>query len=64
MKDKDLYRQILGIISPWEVSEVELNLLDSEVQVRINYNSKKVFVQTVVKNTRFMITVKSEVGDI
>jgi len=41
MNDKELYNQILGIVTPWEVSEVALNLLDSEVKVIIIYNSTK-----------------------
>ena len=41
MNDKELYKQILGIVSPWEVSEVELSLPSSEVKVRIVYNSRK-----------------------
>jgi transposase len=41
MNDKDLYAQILGIVSPWEVSEVDLNLLDSEIRIRIIYKSRK-----------------------
>jgi len=41
MNDKELYKQILGIVAPWEVSDVALNLLESEVKVIINYNSKK-----------------------
>jgi len=41
MNDKTLYAQILGITTPWEVSEVELNLSDSEVKVRIIYNSSR-----------------------
>jgi transposase len=43
MNDKNLYAQILGITSPCEVSEVDLNLSVSEVKVRINYNSRKGF---------------------
>ena len=41
MNDKTLYAQILGITTPWEVSEVALNLSDSEVKVRIIYKSSR-----------------------
>jgi len=41
MNDKELYTQILGMLSPWEVSEVELNLKFSEVKITIAYTSKK-----------------------
>jgi len=35
MRDKDLYAQILGIKSPWQVSSVELALSEGEVTVHV-----------------------------
>jgi len=35
MRDKDLYAKILGIKSPWQVSEVDLNVPKGEVTVRV-----------------------------
>jgi transposase len=35
MRDKDLYAQILGIKSPWQVSHVELSPSDGEVTVHV-----------------------------
>ncbi|WP_294042118.1 transposase family protein [Thiolapillus sp.] len=35
MRDKDLYAQILGIKSPWQVSGVELALSEGEVTVHV-----------------------------
>ena len=35
MRDKQLYSQILGIESPWFVSDVELSLQEQKVQVFI-----------------------------
>ena len=35
MRDKDLYRQILGIRSPWRVAEVELDLKAEAVTVQV-----------------------------
>ncbi|MFT7461088.1 MAG: transposase, partial [Planctomycetota bacterium] len=35
MRDKDLYKQILGIVPPWEVKEVELNIRAGEVKVHV-----------------------------
>ena len=35
MRDKDLYAQILGIESPWQVSGVELSLSEGEVTVQV-----------------------------
>ncbi|OQX37735.1 MAG: transposase, partial [Candidatus Sedimenticola endophacoides] len=33
MRDKELYAQILGIESPWQVSDVDLSMSDGEVTV-------------------------------
>jgi len=35
MRDKDLYAQILGIKSPWQVSSVELDVPKGEVTVQV-----------------------------
>jgi transposase len=35
MRDKELYAQILGIKSPWQVSDVELSLSEGEVTVHV-----------------------------
>ena len=35
MRDKDLYAQILGIKSPWQVSSVELNEVEGEVTIEV-----------------------------
>jgi transposase len=35
MRDKELYTQILGIQTPWEVSEIELDLKAGEVKVYV-----------------------------
>ena len=35
MRDKDLYAQILGIKSPWQVTDVELNVSKGEVAVQV-----------------------------
>jgi transposase len=35
MRDKDLYQQILGIASPWRVTDVELDLKEEAVTVRV-----------------------------
>jgi transposase len=35
MRDKDLYAQILGIKSPWQVSSVDLNVPEGEVTVQV-----------------------------
>lgn len=39
MRDKDLYAQILGIRSPWHVTDVELNVAAGEVKVYVEYES-------------------------
>jgi len=35
MRDKELYKQILGIQTPWEVTEVELSMAAGEVTVHV-----------------------------
>lgn len=40
MRDKDLYAQILGIKSPWQVSGVELDLSKGEVTVHVERESR------------------------
>ena len=35
MRDKDLYCQILGLQSPWRVTDVELNASEGEVKVHV-----------------------------
>lgn len=35
MRDKELYAQILGIESPWQVSDVDLSMSDGEVTVHV-----------------------------
>ncbi|MCE2813614.1 MAG: transposase family protein [Planctomycetaceae bacterium] len=37
MQDKELYQHILGLTSPWTVSEVKLNMQDEEIQVRVEH---------------------------
>ena len=36
MKDKDLYAQILGIASPWQVTDVELATDHNRITVKID----------------------------
>jgi transposase len=43
MKDKELYKQILGITFPWEVEHVELNLESGSVDVYLEHASKTRF---------------------
>lgn len=38
MRDKDLYSQILGIKSPWQVVDVELALGAGEVKVYVEHD--------------------------
>jgi transposase len=37
MKDKDLYAQILGIKSPWQVTGIELSVSEEEVTVQVEH---------------------------
>jgi len=40
MQDRELYRQILGINSPWFVARVDLKLSEGEVHVYLNHEEK------------------------
>jgi hypothetical protein len=39
MRDKELYKQILGIQTPWGVTEVELSMAAGEVTVHVEHDS-------------------------
>jgi transposase len=39
MRDKELYQQILGIQTPWMVTEVEPSMTAGEVTVHVEYES-------------------------
>jgi transposase len=41
MRDKELYRKILGVEAPWEVIDVELDAERSEVRVRLENRQRK-----------------------
>lgn len=38
MTDTELYRQMLGLTAPWQVSHIELNVPQQEVRVHVNYD--------------------------
>ena len=40
MQDRELYRQILGIESPWKVERVELRRADGEVHVFLQHDEQ------------------------
>ena len=40
MRDKDLYAQILGITSPWQVTDVELALSEGTVTVHVGRDAQ------------------------
>ncbi len=37
MQDKELYQQILGLSSPWKVTDVELDRASSEIRVKVDH---------------------------
>lgn len=39
MRDTELYTQLLGVTSPWKVTEVELKVAEREVRVRVEWDS-------------------------
>ncbi len=40
MRDKDLYKQILGIQAPWTVTEVELSMAAGDVTVHVKHDAE------------------------
>ena len=40
MRDKELYKQILGLQAPWEVMEVELSMAANEVRVYVEHEAE------------------------
>ena len=43
MRDTELYRQLLGLVAPWEVSRVELSVVDSRVDVWAEHSRRTRF---------------------
>jgi transposase len=39
MNDKELYRQILGVVSPWEITRIDLNMEKQQVDIYLEYPS-------------------------
>jgi len=37
MDDKELYRQILGIVKPWEIIKIDLDMSKQEVNIYLEY---------------------------
>ena len=38
MTDNELYRQLLGLSAPWQISQVDLNVTEQEVRVHVAYD--------------------------
>ncbi len=38
MTDTELYRQLLGLAAPWQVSHIELNITQQQVRVHVTYD--------------------------
>ena len=41
MRDVELYQQIVGLEEPWKVWEVELNIEESRVDIRVEHPEGK-----------------------
>ena len=37
MDDKELYRQILGVVKPWEIKKIDLDMSKQEVHIFLEY---------------------------
>ena len=62
MHDRQLYRQILGIASPWFVEKVELRLEEGEVHVYLEHDSRADWsCPSVGRRVRSTITTKNAI---
>jgi len=41
MDDKELYRQILGVVSPWEIKRIELEMDRGQVEIYLEWPYSK-----------------------
>jgi len=41
MNDKELYKRILGINGPWEVTDVRLDIINKEVMIQVGYKTEQ-----------------------
>jgi hypothetical protein len=65
MNDKELYRQILGVVSPWEITRINLNRINNRSMFFLNaLPYQREYVPNVENYARFMIDGKSESGGI
>ena len=44
MRDTELYRHLLGLVAPWEVSQVELSVEDGRVDVWVEHPKRTRFL--------------------
>ena len=65
MRDTDLYRHLLGLVAPWEVSQVELSAEDGRVDVWVEHPERTRFAcPDCDVELRSMTTRRSGRGDI
>ena len=64
VQDKELYRRILGIRSPWYVERVDLKLEEGEVHVYLEHQEGALAVSGVRGGGRFTIIKRSGAGAI
>lgn len=64
MQDKELYEKLLGLEAPWHVSNVDLQMEDAKVTVRLEHDALARFpVQNAARIVRAM-TIENVNGDI
>ena len=65
MRDTELYRHLLGLVAPWEVSQVELSAEEGRVDVWVEHPRRTRFrARTVMSSWRSMTTPRNGRGDI
>jgi hypothetical protein len=64
VRDTELYRHLLGVVAPWEVSQVELSVEDGRVDVRVEHPKRTRFLcPTAMLSWRSMTTSRNGHGD-
>ena len=63
MDDKELYRQILGVVAPWEIKRIELEIDKDRVDIYLEWPYLKDGVCPECGKLKYMIEEKRGSGD-
>ena len=66
MDDKELYRQILGVVSPWEIETIDLNMDNNRVDIYLQwpYKMEGICPECAVSPVKYMTEEKKGSGGI